>query len=58
MLEYWEVSVTEHNKSFYAYRWAKPTNVSVMGKPRNFPTETILYNLLFLLQKKDDCGTK
>lgn len=58
MLEYWEVSVTEHNKSFHAYRWAKPINVSVMGKPRKFLTETFLYNLLFLLHKKDDCGTK
>lgn len=47
MLEDWKVSVTEHNNSFYAYRWAEPTNVSVKGKPRNFPTETFLYDLLF-----------
>lgn len=48
MLEDWEVFVTEHNNSFYAYIWAKQTGVSVMGKLRNLPTETFLYNLLFL----------
>lgn len=36
----------EHSNSFYSYRRAKPTNVSVTGK-KSFLTQTFLYNLFF-----------